>query len=258
MSRFDFTGKRVLVTGASRGIGYAVAQAFAEAGAELLVLADTAEIHAAAAALTKRCGRTVTALECDISDRAQVAQTLGSLQPLDVLVNNAGLERITPIMEPGDAVEETFRRIIDINVLGTYYVTREVVASMPPGGRIVITASVWGKSAEAEFSAYCSSKHANLGFMRTLARELGPRGIGVNAVCPGWVRTEASLLSAQNMAERGGGGRDDVLGAVVATQAMPGLLEPDDVVDAYLFLASDAARNITGQALNVDRGELTC
>jgi NAD(P)-dependent dehydrogenase (short-subunit alcohol dehydrogenase family) len=255
---FDFNGKRVLVTGASRGIGYGIARAFAAAGAELHVLADTPDVHEAAERLSAHCGRPVTGLQCDIRDRAVVAESVGALGALDVLVNNAGLERITPILEPDDAVEETFRRIIDINVLGTYYVTREAVAAMAPGGRILITASVWGKSAEAEFSAYCASKHANLGFMRALARELGGRGITVNAVCPGWVRTDASLRSAEHMAARRGSSREALLDSIVSVQALPGLMQPDDVAGAYLFLASDAAANITGQALNVDRGELTC
>ncbi|MEJ2345839.1 MAG: SDR family NAD(P)-dependent oxidoreductase [Gammaproteobacteria bacterium] len=258
MSGFEFSGKRVLVTGASRGIGYGIARAFAAAGAEVYVLADTPDVHEAAGSLSAQSGRPVTGLQCDISDRARVAESVGTLGPLDVLINNAGLERVTPILEPGAAVEETFRRIIDINVLGTYYVTREAAAAMAPGARIVITASVWGKSAEAEFSAYCASKHANLGFMRALARELGGRGITVNAVCPGWVRTDASLRSAEHMAGRRGGSREALLESIVSVQALPGLMQPEDVAGAYLFLASDAAANITGQALNVDRGELTC
>ncbi|MEE8273435.1 MAG: SDR family oxidoreductase, partial [Alphaproteobacteria bacterium] len=171
-------------------------------------------------------------------------------------VNNAGLERITPILEPGEEVEATFRRIIEINVLGTYYVTREAVKTMEAGARIVITASVWGKTGAAGFSAYATSKHANIGFMRVLADELGPRGICVNAVCPGWVRTDASMLSLSKIAAREGRSEDDCLAEIVGTQAIGGLMEPDDVASTYLFLASDEAANITGQALSIDRGEL--
>ncbi|MCH8199720.1 MAG: SDR family oxidoreductase [Chloroflexi bacterium] len=181
---------------------------------------------------------------------------LGGLGRLDVLVNNAGYERLTPIFEPGDVVEATFRRIIEINVLGTYYVTREVVATMEAGGRIVITASVWGKTGAAGFTGYCASKHANIGFMRALADELGPRGIAVNAVCPGWVRTEAAMRSLTRMAQAEGRSEDDCLADVLSAQAFEGLMEPDDMASTYLFLASDAAANVTGQALNVDRGEL--
>src|SRR5690606_19730813 len=126
---------------------------------------------------------------CDITDRAAVRRTVGGLGRLDVLVNNAGLELITPLLEPGDEVELTFARIIEINVIGTWHVTRAAVLLMAAGASIVLTSSIWGKSGAAGFSAYVASKHATIGLMRTWAKELGPKGIRVNAVCPGWVRT---------------------------------------------------------------------
>lgn len=256
MMNWDFSGKRVLVTGASRGLGLGVARGFAAAGAELTILATGEHIKETAETLAQACGQPVGALVCDITERAAVAREVGGLGPLDVLVNNAGLELITPILEPGDEVEEAFRRIIEINVIGTYYVTREVVKTMAPGGRIVITASVWGRTAAPRFSAYAASKHANIGFMRALAEELGPRGIAVNAVCPGWVRTDASMRSLAEIARREGRDEQVCLDEIMSTQAFAGLMEPDDVASTFLFLASDQAANITGQTLNVDRGEL--
>ncbi|RUU48355.1 SDR family oxidoreductase, partial [Mesorhizobium sp. M2C.T.Ca.TU.002.02.1.1] len=91
---------------------------------------------------------------------------------------------------------------------------------------------------------------------KTWARELGPKGIRVNAVCPGWVRTEASMRSLGRMAEHDGRGEAELLDAIVDGQALPGLMVPDDVAGTYLFLASDLAANITGQSLGVDRGEV--
>lgn len=253
---FDFTGRRVLVTGASRGIGFGIARAFACTGADLHILAEDDAIEDAAAQLSAACGRAVTGLCCDITDRGAVRERVGGLGRLDVLINNAGLELITPIAEPGDDTEAVFRRIVEINVIGTYFVTREAVARMESGARIVFTASVWGKTAEAGFGAYCASKHANIGFMRALAKELGPRGINVNAVCPGWVRTAASLRSLADMAARHGEPEQQLLDAITGGQSLPGLMEPEDVAPLYLFLASDYARNVTGQAYSVDRGEL--
>jgi 3-hydroxybutyrate dehydrogenase len=253
---FDFSGKRVLVTGASHGIGLAVAEAFCRAGADVAILSSTPDILAAAQAIQSRTGRAPRAEICDITDREAVRRTIGGLPGLDVLVNNAGLERITPMMEPGDAVEQTFERIIQINVVGTYYVTREALRLMGPGSSIVITSSVWGKSAAADFSAYVTSKHANIGFMRVLARELGPRGIRVNAVCPGWVRTRAALGSLHEVSARADMEEDAMLDEILAGQALPGLMEPADVASTYLFLASEHAGNVTGQAWNVDRGEV--
>jgi 3-hydroxybutyrate dehydrogenase len=256
MSGFDFSGRRVLVTGASHGIGFGVARAFAGAGAELAILSSTADIDDAAARIAAECGRPVQALQCDITDREAVRRTVGGLGALDVLVNNAGLELITPLLEPGAEVERTFVRIIEINVIGTYYVTREAVPLMGSGGSIVLTSSVWGKSGAADFSAYVTSKHANIGFMRTLAKELGPKGIRFNAVCPGWVRTRAALRSLNEVAARAGVGEQAMLDDILAAQALPGLMEPDDVAGVYLFLASDHAASVTGQAYSVDRGEV--
>jgi 3-hydroxybutyrate dehydrogenase len=253
---FDFRGRRVLVTGASHGIGCAVAMAFARCGATLVILSSTADILGSAERIRDKTGVDVTARICDIADRAAVRSALRDLDRIDVLVNNAGLELMTPIAEEGSTVEETFARIIEINVVGTYYVTRAALPLMPAGSSIVITSSVWGKSAAAGFAAYVASKHANIGFMRVLAKEVGARGIRVNAVCPGWVRTRAAMRSLKEVSARADMSEDAMLDEILGAQALPGLMEPDDVVDLYLFLASDHARNMTGQAINVDRGEL--
>ena len=256
MGGFDFTGRRVLVTGASHGIGFAVARAFAGAGAELAILSSTTDIEDAGARIEADSGRPVQAFVCDISDRDAVGRTVGSLGRLDVLVNNAGLELLTPILEPGEEVDRTFERIIEINVIGTWHVSRAAVPLMRPGGSIVLTSSVWGKTGAAGFSAYVASKHANIGLMRTLAKELGPRGIRVNAVCPGWVRTRAALRSLKEVSAGAGVTEDAMLEDILAAQSLPGLMEPDDVVGVYLFLASEHAASVTGQAYSVDRGEV--
>lgn len=252
--RFD--GKHVVVTGASRGIGRAVAEAFAEAGAQLTILADDPAIAQAARDIAAATSAQVTHLQCDIADRAAVQAAFTRFDVIDVLVNNAGLERLTPIRAGEPAVLDTYHRIIDINVNGSFWVSHAALPHMRQGGRIIFTASIWGKSVEAEFAAYCASKHAIIGLTRVLAKELGPDGINVNAVCPGWVRTEASMRSLRIMAERSGRPEDVLLDEIVGGQAIGGLMEPKDIVGPYLFLASDAAANITGQALNIDRGEV--
>ncbi len=245
----------VLVTGASRGIGLGIAEGFADAGADLSILAEDETIHDAAAQLSKAYGRSVRAFVADITDKAAVAKVFAEIAKLDVLVNNAGLELITPLTDPSEDVDATFARIMDINVRGTWNVTRAALPLLKPGARIINTASVWSKSAVGEFAAYIASKHAVVGLTRTFARELGSRGITVNAVCPGWVRTLASVRAAKIMAERSGRSEADIFADVVAAQALPGLMQPADVAGLYLFLASDLAANITGQAIGVDRGE---
>jgi 3-hydroxybutyrate dehydrogenase len=192
----------------------------------------------------------------DITNPDAVSAALSMVRQIDVLINNAGIERLTPLAEDDDEVERVFRRIVEVNVVGTYLVTRRALKGMMNGGSIINTASIWGRVAEPLFSAYVASKHAVLGLTKTWARELGAMGIRVNAVCPGWVRTESSMRSLTKMARRLGMSEDGLLEEIVGAQAFPGLMEPADVAETYLFLASDLAVNITGQSIGVDRGEV--
>lgn len=243
-------GKSVVITGSSRGIGLGIAQAFAKAGAALHLIANDEAVHQRAGELG------ATACVADIADKAQVATALKGLQHIDVLINNAGLELLTPVTDDGDENSNTFRRIIEINVIGTSLVTSRALQVMKSGASIINTASIWGRVAEGRFGAYVASKHAVMGLTKTWAKELGPRGIRVNAVCPGWVRTEASMRSLKRMSAEEGLPEDLLLERIVGAQALPGLMEPPDVAGAYLFLASDLAANVTGQSLGIDRGEV--
>lgn len=249
---FDFSGTKVLVTGASSGIGFGVAKGFAKARAELTILSSTEAIHDAA----RRLPGKVQAIQCDISDAALVTKRLAEIDRVDVLINNAGLERPTPLTGENPQGNATFERILAINVVGTQNVTDTLVNRIPSGGRIILTASIWARTAVPGFSAYVASKHANLGLMRSWAQELGPRGIRVNAVCPGWVKTAPAMNSLRELAESSGRSEADVEQEIMSAQAMDGLMEPDDLADIYMFLASSGGDNITGQAINVDRGEV--
>jgi len=249
---FDFSGKSVLITGASSGIGYGVAMGFARAGADLTILSSTEAIHEAA----KQMPGKVRAIQCDIADAAAVTEQLAGIERVDVLVNNAGLERPTPLTGDHPNGNETFERIVAINITGTQNVTDTVINRIPDGGRIILTASIWARTAVPGFSAYVATKHANLGLMRTWAQELGPRGIRVNAVCPGWVKTGPAMNSLRELAQSSGRSEEEVAQEVMSAQAIDGLMEPEDMADIYMFLASSGGANITGQAINVDRGEV--
>ncbi|QXQ07419.1 SDR family oxidoreductase [Sphingosinicellaceae bacterium] len=250
----DLSGRTAIVTGGSRGIGYAVAEAFADAGADVHIVAESGDVHQAAERLRLGDGRKVTAHLCDIADRAAVEALVTKIPTPDILVNNAGLEALTWIDDARSETFELVERISRINIVGTWSVTQAFLPAMTRGASIICTASIWSRTAESGFSAYAASKHATLGLVRTWARELGPRGIRVNAVAPGWVRTDAALRSADYLAEATGQTTEAVLAAATAQQSLPGFIEAADVAGAYLFLASDWAASITGQSIQVDRG----
>lgn len=244
-------GKVVMVTGASRGLGEGVASAFVAAGATVHVLAEDEAVMSAA----ERIG--AIGHIADITDQKAIARVFAVVPRLDVLVNNAGLERVTPIDDSDPNMMAVFRRIIDVNIIGTAIVTQAAIPKLGAGSVIINTSSIWGRVGEPLFSAYVSSKHATLGLTKCWAKELGPRGIRVNAVCPGWVRTESSMRSAAVIAAREGRSQMSVVDDVVANQAIGGgLMEPQDIAGAYLFLASDWALNVTGQSIGIDRGEV--
>lgn len=245
----DFSKKSVFITGASRGIGLGVAQAFARAGASLTLLADEDAIFDVAASLNGK------AVKADIGNASAIAEGLRDHGPIDVLVNNAGLERLTPLESQDVETVAMFERIIHTNVVGTYHVTRLVRPFMRVGGAVINTASIWGRVAEPLFGAYVASKHAIIGLTKTWALELGAHGIRVNAVAPGWVRTEAAMRSLATMSERSGKSEEGCLNDIIAAQALPGLMTASDVADTYLFLASPLAASITGQTIQIDRGE---
>jgi NAD(P)-dependent dehydrogenase (short-subunit alcohol dehydrogenase family) len=246
----NFTGKTVVITGASRGIGFGIAKGFAQAGARLLLLADDPDIINAAEAL-QATGHIV-----DITTESEINAALAETPRIDVLINNAGLERLTPLDDQSDDATATFRRIVDINITGTYLVTRASLPKMPAGSCVINTSSVWGRVGEPLFGAYVASKHAIIGLTKTWAKELGPRGINVNAVAPGWVKTTASLRSLAAMAGRRNVPAGTLLAQILQGQALPGLMEPEDMAGIYMFLASPYAANITGQTIGADRGEL--
>jgi len=248
-------GKSALIVGASSGIGLAVADSFIEYGADVTILALDEEVYAAAKQLQQRHNQPVRAIQCDATDRDALTREFEQLGQIDIFIYNAGFERITPVTSPDPVIEENFRKIMDVNLFGALYATRAALPYIPDGGRIIYTASTYSRYAISQMSGYSASKHGLLGMMRSFSQDLGPRRITVNAICPGWVNTEFSNRSVREIAKDTGRSVEDVGNDVLHLQAIPGHLEPADIAGGYLFLASDLARDITGQALHVDRGE---
>ena len=249
MSTFDFGlgAKKVVIIGSSTGIGLAVAKQFAEHGADVTITSHLDDVFEGQNEIERDTGRKVTALKFDIAERDQVHEAFEQIGGLDVLINNAAVFGPTPADDLGDEMADWFRRHFDVNVLGTYWCAQEAAARMKPGGRIIFTASIWGKvAAKGNFAAYIASKHAVLGLVRSLACDLGEREITVNAVCPGSIGTEVNLAMLS-------GEQVELLSSQMVLR--PGFIAPSELAGTYMFLASDAASEITGQEISVDRGQ---
>ncbi|MGY4532148.1 3-hydroxybutyrate dehydrogenase [Pseudomonas sp. TE3786] len=253
----DYTGKTVLLTGAASGIGKGLARAFAEQGARLELLdRNGAALAAVAEELRNLTAVTVSAL--DLADSEAIAAFAASREgrPLDVLVNNAGVEYATPLSDTGSAADAHWQALLDNNVASMLRLTRAVQGQLKAGSSVINQASIWGLKGVPGFSAYVASKHAVIGLTRSLAWELGPRRIRVNAVCPGWIGTDAAMRSLKVMAESNGRSEADELALILAAQAVPELLTPADLAGTFLFLGSALALPLTGQALSVSHGEV--
>jgi NAD(P)-dependent dehydrogenase (short-subunit alcohol dehydrogenase family) len=259
---FDVSGKRVLVTGGSRGIGLAVARAFVSAGATVAILAEREEVFAAAAELERESGATVKPLHCDVTNRTRLKTVLRELEVIDVLVANAGTGDITRVDEEGEEVDEIFDRILRVNLVGAFNTVRAALPCLRAGSRIVFTTSVHGQAiAPRAMSGYAASKAGVEAMMRSFARELGPRGINVNAVAPGMVATELTmgairkLFAAQISGDAAPPTEADMVRQLNAGQAIHFTpVDPARLAKIYILLASEAGAEITGQTINVDHG----
>ena len=231
MKRFE--GKHVAVTGAARGIGLAIAKRLASEGARLtLIDRDEPRLEDAATRVV------------DISDREAVFAAF--TEPLDALVANAGIGGGN---EPGE--DDRFDEILQTNLYGTYWCVRAAEPLLADGGRIVVTSSILSRIGVAGYTGYCSSKAALLGLVRSLAAELAPRRIQVNAICPGWVDTDMTRLGLSLFE-----GLSEEEAWEVAKQEVPlrRMSDPAEIAGTVAWLLSDDSIGVTGQAIDQNNG----
>ena len=242
-------GRVALVTGGGRGIGRAIALAFAKEGARVAVAARTQE---QVAAVAEEIGGGARALVCDVSSPQSVAEMFADLKP-DILVNNAGIAESATFVSTTD---ELWHRHLAINLSGTFYCTRAALPAMleKGWGRVINIASIAAKTGAPYVAAYAASKHGVLGLTRSLAVEVAARGVTVNAICPGYVETEMVSRGIEQITSKTGRSAEEALGALKRMSPQNRLVTPEEVAAVALLLASDEGRGITGQGINIDGG----
>jgi NAD(P)-dependent dehydrogenase (short-subunit alcohol dehydrogenase family) len=256
-----FDGKIALITGGGRGIGRAVAFAFAREGARVALVARTAsEVERVAAEIADECDVETVSATCDVSDAAAVNRAFASLaekfgRGCDVLVNNAGVAESAPILKTDD---EMWQRHLAINLTGTFLCTRAALPRMIERGwgRIINVASIAGKTGAPYIAAYAASKHGVLGLTRSVALEVATKGVTVNAICPGYVDTDMTTRALENIEAKTGRPAAETLEAIKRMSPQQRLVAPEEVAALALLLASDEGRGINGQAINVDGGSV--
>lgn len=226
-----------LVTGGTRGIGRAIVERLQTDGFDVIACGRSEPAHPLPGGATFRV--------CDVADLASVQRLFAGLDRLDVLVNNAGLAGANPL----DGDDALWHAIIATNLHGAFYCAKTAVPLLPDTtGRIINIASTLGLRGVADSTAYCAAKHGVVGLTRALAHALAPRRITVNAVCPGWVRTD---MAAQRYSEIG------ITEAAAASGTPTGrVTKPSEIADAVAWLTGPGAGNVTGQTIVIDGGWL--
>ncbi|MCX4198851.1 SDR family oxidoreductase, partial [Methylobacterium organophilum] len=176
--------------------------------------------------------------------------------PFRLMTAEQMAEALAPLGECSFEADQRWSALLENNVGSMQRLTRALLPRLRAGASVINQASIWGLKGVPGFSAYVASKHAVVGLTRSLAWELGPRRIRVNAVCPGWIGTDAAMRSLQVMADANGRSDSAELAAILANQAIPELLTPADLGGTFLFLGSPLAAALTGQALSVSHGEV--
>ncbi|WP_323037069.1 SDR family oxidoreductase [Pararhodobacter sp.] len=238
--------RRVLVTGGGTGIGRAIAHSFAAAGYDVTIAGRRREPLTEAAE-----GHKITTRIADVTDEASVAALFD--KPYDVVIANAGSGIASKL---ADTTLAQWNTTLSVNLTGTFLTFREALREMPVQGRLIAIASTASLKGGANIAAYAAAKHGVLGLVRSLAQEVAKRGLTCNAICPGFVDTDMADTAITGLMARFDIDRERATKMVVSGNPQGRLIDPSEVADAALWLASDAAKSVNGHALSLSGGEV--
>jgi NAD(P)-dependent dehydrogenase (short-subunit alcohol dehydrogenase family) len=243
-------GRHVVITGGGRGIGAEIARRFASLGDRVTVLARTRDEVERVADEIGGYG-----VRCDVGEPASVEAAFMAAGPVDVLVNNAGIARSSPVLRTDVRVWDEH---LKVNLTGAFLCSLKVLPSMASRGkgRIINVASVAGLKGYPYLAAYVASKHGLIGLTRALAAEYADKGVTVNAICPGYVDSPLLAQSVANIVEKTGRSAEEVRAELEAQSPQNRFFEASEVASMAVFLASDEARGVNGQAIPICGGAL--
>jgi len=250
--------KVAIVTGGGTGIGKAIAANLAKKGANVTIMSRNPVHLDSAKAELEKLGLPVLALAMDLRKKEDIERAVSEVAAhwgaIHILVNNAGISGLTPMDDPDDS---KWYDIVNTNLNGMFLITKEVLKQIKnhSGGRIINISSVLGKFGVPGYSAYCATKHGMIGFTRALALELVDCGITVNTVCPGWVETDMARQGIDEAAASLGVTPEQFKAQSIAAVPIRRFLNADEVAELVCYLASDLAKGITGQAINLCGGQ---
>ncbi|MFJ1466528.1 SDR family NAD(P)-dependent oxidoreductase [Massilia orientalis] len=245
-------GRHAVVTGASRGIGLAIARALRAHGARVTLMAREARVLEAAAA---EFGGETAWQTVDVTDAEGVAAAFARAGAVDILVNNAGQAASAPFGRTDAAL---WQRMLDVNLTGAYHCMQAALPGMLDAGwgRVVNVASTAGLTGYRYVAAYCAAKHGLVGLTRALALEVATRGVTVNAVCPGFTDTDIVADAVANIVRKTGRTADEARAGLAAGNPQGRLVRPDEVAHAVAWLCMPGAAALNGQAIAVAGGEV--